>query len=167
MPRSATATWDLKIWVFKTGISSSRNPPVQVNPPLVFDTVYQLSQRAKQTKKKIHPRCFTPSKTIIIIYIYIHTYVNSNLRTQLLYVPGSAKRFFSAVCMSFKSLPMSCQVSLKKKLVVFAPKKTFEKKKHPKKETIEVHMDVSKNNGIPKSSILIILIGFSIINHPF
>ena len=27
-----------------------------------------------------------------------------------------------------------------------------------------VHMDVSKNNGIPKSSILI---GFSIINHPF
>jgi len=31
------------------------------------------------------------------------------------------------------------------------------------KMAVMLHMDVSKNNGIPKSSILI---GFSIINHP-
>ena len=32
------------------------------------------------------------------------------------------------------------------------------------KDTYDVHMDVSENSGTPKSSILI---GFSIINHPF
>ena len=35
---------------------------------------------------------------------------------------------------------------------------------HKKQEAKNKHLDVSKNNGIPKSSILI---GFSIINHPF
>ena len=147
MPRSATAcchikhpyklTWNLKILVFKTEISSSRNPTVQVNPPLiVFDTVCvpAFSEGQTNPKTKSTPGVLPQAKQLIYIYIHTwHTYVNSNLRTKLLYAPGSAKRFFSAVCMSFKSLPMSCQVSLKEKFVVFAPKKTSEKKKHPNK----------------------------------
>ena len=38
------------------------------------------------------------------------------------------------------------------------------KKMHPKKKAWKASMDVSENSGTPKSSILI---GFSIINHPF
>ena len=35
---------------------------------------------------------------------------------------------------------------------------------HPRKKHLHLYMDVSKNSGTPKTSILI---GFSIINHPF